>query len=287
MSRTTITRLSRKASSDRATLDRLLDTVHIGHFAIARDDGHPTVLPTAVVRDRDHVLAHGSTGSTWLRRLAAGAPTSLAVTAFDGLVVVRSAFESSMRYRSAVLFGQCTTINEANAKRRALDIITDTLIPGRSAEVRASTPKELAAVLVQGPCPSRNGRSRCPPGGRTTHRRTSPVRHGRVCCRWCRATANHSPRGPARRHPTAPLGATPAQPMITPTGHIGPEPIDRYCIGEAEFRSHPAAGHLLPRWGGPDLSRSLVAFAIGVMLPPVGRSSQGAPQRPETDTWPR
>jgi uncharacterized protein len=148
VSRTTITRLSRKASQNRAELDRLLDAVHIGHFAIVDEKGQPVALPTATVRDGDRVLVHGSTGSRWLRRLASGAPTSLAVTAFDGLVVARSAFESSMRYRSAVLFGQCTAITEPEAKRRALDVITDGLIPGRVREVRASTPKELAAVLV-------------------------------------------------------------------------------------------------------------------------------------------
>src|SRR5262249_53339714 len=112
------------------------------------DDGHPVVLPSATVRDGDRVLVHGSTGSGWLRRLGTGAPTSLAVTSFDGLVVARSAFESSMRYRSAVLFGQCATISEPDANRRGMDVITDALIPGRSAEVRASTGKELAAVLV-------------------------------------------------------------------------------------------------------------------------------------------
>ena len=148
MSRTTITRLSRKASQNRAELDELLDAVHIGHFAIVDENGQPVALPTATVRDGDRVLVHGSTGSRWLRRLAAGAPTSLAVTAFDGLVVARSAFESSMRYRSAVLFGQCTAITEPEAKRRALDVITDGLIPGRVREVRASTAKDLAAVLV-------------------------------------------------------------------------------------------------------------------------------------------
>ena len=143
-----MTRLSDKASRDRGTLDHLLDTVHIGHFAIVGDDGHPVVLPTAIVRDGDRVLAHGSTGSRWLRQLAAGAPTCLAVTAFDALVVARSAFESSMRYRSAVLFGQCDAITEPDAKRCALDTITEALIPGRSAEIRGSTAKELAAVLV-------------------------------------------------------------------------------------------------------------------------------------------
>src|SRR5499427_1579627 len=148
MARTTITRLRTKASQDRSELDRLLDSVHIGHFALAAENGQPVVLPTAVARDDDRMLAHGSTGSGWLRRLATGAPTSLAVTSFDGLVVARSAFESSMRYRSAVLFGQCAAITDPDAKSRALDVITDALIPGRSAEVRASTAKELAAVLV-------------------------------------------------------------------------------------------------------------------------------------------
>jgi nitroimidazol reductase NimA-like FMN-containing flavoprotein (pyridoxamine 5'-phosphate oxidase superfamily) len=136
------------ASDERAALDALLDSVQVGHFAFVADDAHPVVLPTAVVRDGDAVLAHGSTGSPWLRRLAAGAPTSLAVTGFDGLVVARSAFESSMRYRSAVLFGTCSPITDPDDKRRALDTITDGLIPGRRQEVRRSTAKELAAVLV-------------------------------------------------------------------------------------------------------------------------------------------
>jgi nitroimidazol reductase NimA-like FMN-containing flavoprotein (pyridoxamine 5'-phosphate oxidase superfamily) len=92
------------------------------------------------------VLAHGSTGSRWLRRLAEGVPTALAVTAYDGLVVARSAFESSIRYRSAVLFGRCAPV--ADAKERFLDLVTEALIPGRSAEVRRPTKAELAATLV-------------------------------------------------------------------------------------------------------------------------------------------
>jgi uncharacterized protein len=148
MARTTITRLSDKASQDLAELHRLLDTAFIGHFALVDDDGHPMVLPTAVVRDGDRILAHGSTGSRWMRRLAAGAPTSLAVTAFDALVVARSAFESSMRYRSAVLFGACTPITDLTEKRRALDVVVDALIPGRVAEVRPANARELAATQV-------------------------------------------------------------------------------------------------------------------------------------------
>ena len=141
-------RLPEKASTDRADLDALLDTARIGHFAVVGEDGSPAVIPTMVVRDGDRILAHGSTGSRWMRRLASGVPTSLGVTAYDGVVVARSAFESSIRYRSAVVFGRCTPVTED--KERFLDLVTEALIPGRSAEVRRPTKAELAATLVLG-----------------------------------------------------------------------------------------------------------------------------------------
>ena len=144
---TELTRMRHRAVTDRAALDALLDEVHLGHFALVVD-GHPVVLPIAVARDGDAVLAHGSTGSPWLRALASGVETSLAVTAVDGLQVARTAFESGINYRSAVLFGRCSVVSDAPEKRRALDVLTDALIPGRVAEVRASTAKELAATLV-------------------------------------------------------------------------------------------------------------------------------------------
>ena len=147
MARTSVTRLPEKASDDRDQLDQLLDSTMIGHIALVADS-LPVVLPTAIARDGDRVLAHGSTGSHWMRLLAAGAPVSLAVTAVDGLVVARSAFESSMHYRSAVLFGTFEPIRDTDGKVRALDVLTEALLPGRTAEVRRPTAKELAATLV-------------------------------------------------------------------------------------------------------------------------------------------
>ncbi|MCU1656543.1 MAG: flavin-nucleotide-binding protein [Pseudonocardiales bacterium] len=145
-SRTEITRLREKRRTDRAALDALLDSTRVGHFALSSAAG-PRVVPTAVVRDGDRVLAHGSTGSPWIQALAGGVPTCLAVTAVDGLVVARSAFESSIHYRSAVLFGTCAALTEA-AKPAALDLITEALLPGRVAELRRPSAKELAATLV-------------------------------------------------------------------------------------------------------------------------------------------
>ena len=138
--------VDRVSATDRAVLRRLLDEVAVGHAGFVTG-GQPFVLPIAVARDSDDVLLHGSTGSRWLRLLAQGIPVSLAVTALDGLLVARSAFESSMHYRSAVLFGRCATV-DGDAKVAALDLITDALIPGRVAEVRRPSAKELAATLV-------------------------------------------------------------------------------------------------------------------------------------------
>jgi nitroimidazol reductase NimA-like FMN-containing flavoprotein (pyridoxamine 5'-phosphate oxidase superfamily) len=140
------TRLAEKASEERAVLDALLDATYVGHFGLVADDGTPVVIPTAIVRDGDRVLAHGSTGSRWMRQLAEGVPTALAVTVLEGLVVARSAFESSIRYRSAVLFGHCEKVTDG--KERVLDLVTEALLPGRAAEIRRPTKAELAATLV-------------------------------------------------------------------------------------------------------------------------------------------
>jgi nitroimidazol reductase NimA-like FMN-containing flavoprotein (pyridoxamine 5'-phosphate oxidase superfamily) len=145
--RTAVTRLRDRQRFDRADLDALLDEVHVGHIAFAGDDGLPSVLPTAVVRDGDRLLIHGSTGAPWLRRLATGVAACVAVTATDALVVARSAFESSIRYRSAVLYGPFTELPPAE-KAAALDLLTEALLPGRVAEVRRPAERELAATLV-------------------------------------------------------------------------------------------------------------------------------------------
>lgn len=146
-SRTTPTRMGDKyANGDRSALDALLADARVGHFAFAVD-GRPNVLPIAVAKDGDDILLHGSTGSRWLRLLATGIPVALSVTALDALVLARSAFESSMHYRSAVLFGSCAPVPEAE-KAAALDLVTDALIPGRVAELRPHSAKELAATLI-------------------------------------------------------------------------------------------------------------------------------------------
>ena len=153
--RTRLRRIPEKAVHDREQLDAVLDAGLIAHVAVVdfgASDGRvseaqPYVVPVAYARDGDQVLFHGSTGSRLFRALAAGAPTCLTVTLLDGLVVARSAFESSMHYRSAMVLGRCTVV-AGEAREAALERVTEHLMPGRWPAARPPLPKELAATLV-------------------------------------------------------------------------------------------------------------------------------------------
>jgi len=142
---TAVSRLAELQSTSRRQLDDLLDSTPLATVALVRD-GHPVALPIGFVRIDDEVVIHGSTGSPWLSALAGGAPAAVSVTMLDGVVVARSGFESSFHYRSAMLFGTFETVTDD--KVRYLETLTDTFIPGRVAELRASTRKELAATVV-------------------------------------------------------------------------------------------------------------------------------------------
>jgi nitroimidazol reductase NimA-like FMN-containing flavoprotein (pyridoxamine 5'-phosphate oxidase superfamily) len=143
---TRISRLSEKQETSRLGLDELLDSTPLATIALVRD-GHPVIFPTGFGRIGDELVIHGSTGSPWMRALATGAAAAVSVTTLDGVVVARSGFESSFRYRSAAVFGVFDKVPEAD-KVGYLDAVTEKFIPGRVAELRASNRKELAATMA-------------------------------------------------------------------------------------------------------------------------------------------
>jgi hypothetical protein len=124
----------------------VLDAGVVAHLAVI-DGGQPFVVPTAYARVGDAVLCHGSTASRLMRSLAAGSPTCLTVTLYDGLVLARSAFEHSMHYRSAMVLGSCSVVPDSD-KAAALEAMSERWLPGRWADARPPSGKELAATLV-------------------------------------------------------------------------------------------------------------------------------------------
>jgi len=145
--RTAVRRIPDKEVRDREVLNAVLDAGLVAHVAVTDDDGQPFVVPVGYARDGDRVLVHGSTASRLFRRLAGGQPTCLTVTLLDGLVLARSTFESSMNYRAVMVLGTCASLAGPD-KDRALEVITEHLLPGRWADARHPSRKESAATTV-------------------------------------------------------------------------------------------------------------------------------------------
>ncbi|WP_336922751.1 pyridoxamine 5'-phosphate oxidase family protein [Aquipuribacter sp. SD81] len=153
--RTRVRRLPHKQVHDVAARDALLRDALVAHVGVGLGT-QPLVLPLAVAPDRgdgedgdgpfERLLLHGSTGSRLFRALAEGAPACVTVTALDGLVLARSRFESSMRYRCLVALGRCEVLT-GRAAERGLEVLTTHLLPGRT-EARPPSRKELAATRV-------------------------------------------------------------------------------------------------------------------------------------------
>jgi nitroimidazol reductase NimA-like FMN-containing flavoprotein (pyridoxamine 5'-phosphate oxidase superfamily) len=145
--RTEVRRKADRAHYTRDTIDAILDTALICHVGFV-DDGTPVVLPTIHARVGDTLYFHGSPASRMLRHLKTGAEVCVTVTLIDGLVLARSAFNSSMNYRSAMVFGTARLVTDRDEKLAALREVTEHVIPGRWDEVRPITDKEMKATLV-------------------------------------------------------------------------------------------------------------------------------------------
>ena len=145
--RSRLARHPERGSGDFARVVEILDAAKICHVGWI-DDGRPIVLPTAYGRLGDSLILHGAAEGRFMKALAGGAEVCVTVTLLDGLVLARSAFHSSMNYRSVVIFGRAAAIEDREEKLRALDVLVEHLAPHRSSEVRPTTEKELAATTV-------------------------------------------------------------------------------------------------------------------------------------------
>ena len=144
--KTTLKRLSYKASGSTSDLYDILDLNMVAHVGFVID-GAPMVIPMAYGRSGDKIYLHGSSGSRLMRHLDSQPQVCISITELNALKVSRSTFNSGMHYRSVVIFGKAELVAE-DQKMQALDIVSDALIPGRVAEARPMTKKEAAATII-------------------------------------------------------------------------------------------------------------------------------------------
>jgi hypothetical protein len=125
----------------------ILDAGKICHMGFTLDE-QPYVVPMAHARLDNQLLIHGSVASRLIKNLASGLRCCATVTHFDGLVYARSTFNSSMNYRSVMVFGTARLITDIDEKRNSVQALVDHLMPGRRADLRKSTIKELNATSL-------------------------------------------------------------------------------------------------------------------------------------------
>jgi len=145
--RTTLKRLPKRGSYDRNVINQILDEGFICHVGFV-SDGQPIVIPTGYARVEDELIIHGSQASRMLRNVGKGIQVCVTVTLIDGLVLARSAFHHSMNYRSVVILGNASVVEDREEKIGALLALSEHMIPGRWKNVREPNEAELQQTTV-------------------------------------------------------------------------------------------------------------------------------------------
>ena len=145
--RTRVVREADRGVYDREDMYRILDEGFLCHAGFVVDD-QPFVIPTSYGRKDASLYIHGSAASRMLRLLKGGVPVCITVTLLDGLVLARSVFNHSMNYRSVVILGKATLVDDPEEKLSALRILSEHILPGRWNDSRQPNERELKATSV-------------------------------------------------------------------------------------------------------------------------------------------
>jgi nitroimidazol reductase NimA-like FMN-containing flavoprotein (pyridoxamine 5'-phosphate oxidase superfamily) len=145
--RTQVNRLPKRGDYSQETIHAILDAAFLCHVGFVVD-GQPYVIPTGYGRVGDTLYIHGSAASRMLRNLEKGIDACVTVTLIDGIVLARAAFHHSMNYRSVVMLGKATLVEETEAKLEALRVISEQIVRGRWDDTRLPTAQELKATAV-------------------------------------------------------------------------------------------------------------------------------------------
>jgi len=144
--RTKLDRYPARGKHDFDTIAAILDEGFFCHVGFVQN-GQPYVIPTGYGRDGRNLYIHGSASSRMLNQAAKEIPICVTVTLVDGLVLARSAFHSSVNYRSVVMLGSAEKL-EGEEKLRALKVIVDQIVPGRWDSLRPVTQREIDETTV-------------------------------------------------------------------------------------------------------------------------------------------
>lgn len=156
--RTKVRRGADRAVYDRDEVFAILDEGLIAHVGVQTPDG-PLVLPMAYGRDDNTLYLHGA-AANHLLGTGEGHEICATVSLVDGLVMARTPFHNSMNYRSVVVRGRATKIEEPDAKLRALKLITDHIVANWDLGRPVSDIEERKTLVLELPLTEASAKAR-------------------------------------------------------------------------------------------------------------------------------
>lgn len=142
-----VRQLREKAAYDKQTVFAVLDAALVAQIAFVQD-GAPVVVPMIYGREGDTLYLHGARKARVVRMLEQTPRVCLNVTLVDGIVFARSAFNSSMNYRSATVYGAPQLIEDEDGKLHGMKVISEHTMPGRWDELREPLEREVKMTGV-------------------------------------------------------------------------------------------------------------------------------------------
>lgn len=160
--RTKIRRIPENALYDASSLHAIIDDAYLCHVAFSDEKG-THCIPTACWREAGHLYIHGANASRMVKQLLQGTQACVTITHLDGLVLARAAFNHSMNYRSAMIYGVFEKVSDEEQKRVSMANFMDKIALGRQAQARPGNKAEFAGTtmlripLDEAVCKSRTG----------------------------------------------------------------------------------------------------------------------------------
>jgi len=142
-----VRQLREMAVYDRQVVHEILNSGLVAIVGFVQD-GNAIVVPMIYGREDEKIYLHGARKARVVRLLEQNSSISLNVTLVDGLVFARSAFNSSMNYRSVTVFGEPRLVEDRAEKLHAMRVISEHTMPGRWDELREPLQREIKMTGV-------------------------------------------------------------------------------------------------------------------------------------------
>jgi nitroimidazol reductase NimA-like FMN-containing flavoprotein (pyridoxamine 5'-phosphate oxidase superfamily) len=142
-----VRQLREYAAYDMHDVHAVLDAGLVAHVGFVQE-GAAVVVPMIYGREGETIYLHGARKARIIRLLEETTEACVNVTLVDGLVLARSAFNSSMNYRSATIFGTPSLVADDDRKLHGMRVISEHSMPGRWDELRAPLEREIKMTGV-------------------------------------------------------------------------------------------------------------------------------------------